>query len=221
MCECVRVNGKNTGLQSISVQQKKPKSPILHQIGADPQRGRDRSVRVGGISQLSACWGLLLFIHQTDIRNFQFPARRTLKPSSCPTEAPFSNRGWLLRLRKKMTNNWNCTLGSSNQNCRCWWVACVYCFHFWPILSRRRSAVFHRQHPCWPRMFEGRLLTRGTRLTDSAGTSCMCLVKKKKKDDMIWNIRLKKNPHFSLVAYSLSSVCVSLAVWVCVCPHCL
>lgn len=105
---------------------KKIKSPILHQIGADPQRGRDRSVRVGGSSELSACWGLLLFIHQTDISNFQFPACRTLKPSRCPTEAPFSNRSWLLRLRKKMTNNWNCTLGSSNQNCRCWWVACVY-----------------------------------------------------------------------------------------------
>lgn len=124
-----------------------------------------------------------LFTRQTSaISNFLLAAH--LSPHAVRPRHPSANRGWLLRLRKKMTNNWNCTLGSSNQNCRCWWVACVYCFHFWPILSRRRSAVFHRQHPCWPRMFEGRLLTRGTRLTDSAGTSCMCLVKKKKK--MIW-----------------------------------
>lgn len=77
----------------------------------------------------------------------------------------FSNRGWLLRLRK-ITSNWNCTVGSSNKNCRCWWVARIYCFHFWPILCQRRSVVFHRQHPCWPRQFKAGPLTRGTRLTD-------------------------------------------------------
>lgn len=52
-------------------------------------------------------------------------------------------------------------------------------------------------------------------LTAQAHPACVWL--KKKKDDMIWNIRLKKNPHFSLVAYSLSSVCVSLLPRECVC----
>lgn len=67
---------------------------------------RGRAVRLGGITELTACCGLLLFIHQAEISNFQFPPCRTLKPTPYTTKTPFNNKGQLLWL-PKMTNNWS------------------------------------------------------------------------------------------------------------------